>query len=444
MNPKIFRALRPFWPGGRTLRSRQKELEDSQWWSIDQLRTWQLERLKKVVVYAYEHVPYYHEKYKRQGIHPQDIHSTKDFESLPFLTREDIQTHLPELVTREPGYKVVAGSTGGSTGVPLHFYTEHAFSYWDPALELRGRGWYGVKEADKLAYVWGLKYDFQPIGLRARLRAKLLQERFLNAFHMTDENMQLFTEMMVKWQPVMFRAYASSLSQFANYLKIHGIHNIRPKLIETTAEKISLPQREMIEQVLGCKVADWYSAREMGTIAYQCPAGGLHVCETRYLEIVANDYVVEPGQMGEVVITSLHQLGMPFIRYKIGDMAVYDGQPCSCGRGMPIIKEIIGRLHEFLVATDGHFVHGGFFSLAFRHYPEIAKYQVYQSDVRHLEIRLVLNNAAKPKWFDEIIDEVKRIFGEDMQVALNVVDHIPLTAAGKHLDVISEIEPDFI
>ena len=444
MNPKLFRTLRPVWPGGRTLRSRQRELEDSQWWSIDPLRAWQLERLKKVVAYAYEYVPYYHELYKSQDIHPQDIHTFEDFESLPFLTREDIQAHLNELVTREPGYKVVAGSTGGSTGVPLQFYTEHAFSYWDPALELRGRSWYGVKEADKLAYVWGLKHDFQPVGWRARLRAKVLQERFLNAFHMTDENMQIFTDMMVKWQPVMFRAYASSLSQFVNYLKIHGIRSIRPKLIETTAEKISQPQRETIEQVLGCKVADWYSAREMGTIAYQCPAGGLHVCETRHLEIVANNRVVEPGQMGEVAITSLHQFGMPFIRYKIGDMAILAERPCSCGRGMPVIKEIVGRLHEFLAATDGHFVHGGYFSLAFRHYPEIAKYQVYQADMRHLEIRLLLRHEAKPRWFDEVRDDVKRIFGEDMQISLKVVDNIPLTAAGKHLDIISEVEPDFI
>jgi len=242
----------------------------------------------------------------------------------------------------------------------------------------------------------------------------------------------------------MFRAYASSLSQFANYVKEHGISGIRPKLIETTAEKVSQPQRELMEEVFQCKVADWYSAREMGTIGYQCPAGSLHVCETRYLEILANDRVVQPGELGEVVITSLHQYGMPFIRYKIGDMAIYAEEACSCGRGLPVLKEVVGRLHDFLVATDGHFVHGAFFSHTFRLYPEIAKYQVYQPDRTHLEVRIILSSPVEPAWFEKVRQEIQHIFGEDMQIALTVVDNIPLTPAGKHRFIISEVKPEFV
>ena len=440
----LYSALRSGWPGGPTLRSRQKELEKSQWWPPDQLAVWQFERLKKLVTYAYENVPYYNQIYRKLDIHPQDLHTMKDFESLPFLTREEINQHLQELLTSEAGYKVIPGSTGGSTGMPMRFYTENAFGYWDAALELRGRGWYGVGEADKLAYVWGLKHDFTPIGWGARLKARLLRERFLNAFHMTGETMQIFAEMLVKWQPAMFRAYASALGQFASYVKAHEISGIRPKLIETTAEKVSQPQRELLEEVFQCKVADWYSAREMGTIAYQCPSGGLHVSETRYLEVVANDNVVAPGEMGEVAITSLHQYGMPFIRYKIGDMAILDDQPCACGRGLPVLREVVGRLHDFLVATDGHFVHGAFFTHTFKNYPEIAKYQVYQPDRKHLEVRLVLNGTNNPAWFEEVHREVQKIFGKDMQISLIAVDNIPLTPAGKHRFIISDVKPDFV
>ena len=444
LQSSLFNSFRPLWHGGRLLSSRRKELDQTQWWSRDQLEGWQLERLKRVVAYAYQNVPFYTNLYRGRDIHPEDIKTIKDFEALPFLTREDIRSHLDDLVTRVPGTKLVRGSTGGSTGVPMQFYTEKAFDYWDGALELRGRGWYGVQAGEKLAYVWGLKQDFKPAGWNSRLRAAILQERFLNAFHMTDETMQIFAEMLVKWKPVMFRAYASSLSQFANYVKEHGISGIRPKLIETTAEKVSQPQRELMEEVFQCKVADWYSAREMGTIGYQCPAGSLHVCETRYLEILANDRVVQPGELGEVVITSLHQYGMPFIRYKIGDMAIYAEEACSCGRGLPVLKEVVGRLHDFLVATDGHFVHGAFFSHTFRLYPEIAKYQVYQPDRTHLEVRIILSSPVEPAWFEKVRQEIQHIFGEDMQIALTVVDNIPLTPAGKHRFIISEVKPEFV
>lgn len=144
----------------------------------------------------------------------------------------------------------------------------------------------------------------------------------MNAFGMTEAKMQAFAEMLVRWQPAMFRAYASATSLFAEFIRQRGITGIHPRLIETTAEKVTEPQRQLLEEVFHCPVADCYTCRELATIAYQCEMGGLHVCETRYLEIVANGKVVPAGRLGEVVVTSLHQLAMTFIRYKNGDMGI--------------------------------------------------------------------------------------------------------------------------
>ena len=323
----------------------------------------------------------------------------------------------------------------------MQLYHEKAFGWWDPALELRGRGWYGVHDGDKLAFVWGANRDMHTEDRKARLKAALQRERYLNAFEITEPRMRAFAEMLVQWRPAMFRAYASALCLFAEFVREQAITGIRPRLIETTAEKVFPAQRELLEEVFGCPVADWYSARELGTIGFECPSGSLHVCETRYLEIVAGGRVVAPGEMGEVAITSLHQKVMPFIRYKIGDMAVSEPGACSCGRGLPVLGEVVGRLQDFLVATDGCFVHGGYFPHTFRLWPEIAKYQVYQPDRRHLEVRLVPAGGEDAQWLDRLAEELHETFGRDMELDLRLVDEIPLTAAGKHRFIISEVKP---
>ena len=443
MQAAVYRALRPFWRGGEETRRHRKELAATQWFSKQELEEWQLERLRALVRYAYAHVPFYRRLYRSLDIHPGDIRSIPDFRRLPFLTREDVNTHLDELVSPEFKGLVRLDSTGGSTGEPMRFYIDDSYHWWDAALEFRGREWYGVREGDKIAWVWGAERDMDVLGWKDRLKARIQQNRYLNAFGMTRAKMEAFAGMLVCWKPDMFRAYPAALSLLAAFLKEQGIGGIRPRLIEATAEKAAAPQRELMEEVFQCRVADWYSAREFGTIGFQCPSGGLHVCETRYLEVVAGGCVVPPGRMGEVAVTSLHQLAMPFIRYKIGDMAVFEEEACACGRGMPVLREIAGRTDAFVVTPDGQFVHGGFFPHTFRHWPEIFRYQIYQPGRGRLEVRLVCRSDAGSSWLEEVRAALRARFGPRMKITFDIVDEIELTPAGKHRYIISDVKPDF-
>jgi phenylacetate-CoA ligase len=443
MYSTAFRALRRFYPGGGTYYARQRLLARTQWLSHEELAAWQLLGLQGIVKHAYENVPFYRELYGRAGAEPEDIRTFEDFEALPFLTREDVREHLEDLVAPALRDQALPNSTGGSTGMPMQFYHEKAYGWWDPALELRGRGWYGVHDGDKLALVWGANRDMHTEGLGARLKARIQRERYLNAFEMTRPQMRAYAEMLVRWQPVMVRAYASALCLFAEFVRDEAIAGIRPKLIEITAEKVFPWQRELLEEVFGCPVADWYAAREFGTIGFECPEGSLHVGETRYIEVVADGKVAEPGQMGEVTITSLHQKAMPFIRYRIGDMAVAAPEPCSCGRGLPALQEVVGRVQDFLIAADGHLIYGGYLPHTFRLWPEIERFQAYQPDRQHLEVRIVASPRDDPTWLERLDHELHLGFGEDMQIDLLLVDEIPLTAAGKHRVVISDITSEF-
>jgi phenylacetate-CoA ligase len=316
MYSNIYSLMRKFfWRGGQQIRQNLRELEHTQWFTRQDLEELQLNKMQRLVAYAYEHVPFYRKSYQREDIHPNDIKSFKDFHAIPFLTRDDVNNHLDSLVSKSYQGEVYEDRTGGSTGHPMRFFMDRYTALWSAAVEIRCRGWYGVRLGDKRAWVWGNQKDFPSWHWKERLGAHIKRYRFLNAHTMVKPKMQAFAEMLVKWRPVMFRAYPSALSVFANFLKEEGINGISPKLIETSAEKVTPDQRHLFEEVFGAQIADHYSSWEIYDIAYQCPEGKLHVCEDRYLELVANGKVVGPGQMGEVVITSLNQYAMPFIRY---------------------------------------------------------------------------------------------------------------------------------
>ncbi|MBN1223399.1 MAG: phenylacetate--CoA ligase family protein, partial [Candidatus Aminicenantes bacterium] len=269
---------------------------------------------------------------------------------------------------------------------------------------------------------------------------RLQRNRYLNAYDMNEEKMQAFAEMLTRWKPAIFRAYPSALTLFAQYIRDQGIEGIRPKFIETTAEKITPYQREILEDLFQCKVADWYSAREFGTVGFQCPEGGLHICETRYLEIIHNGKTTQPGEMGEVVITSLTQYAMPLIRYKLNDTASFSPRPCTCGRNLPVLQDVVGRLSDFLVTEDGRLIYGGFIEYIFWEKPEVKKFQVYQPDKQHLEIRVVLKHEMGPGWAEKLRKQIQPRFGPTVKISVQMVDEINLTPAGKHRFTISDVK----
>jgi phenylacetate-CoA ligase len=266
----------------------------------------------------------------------------------------------------------------------------------------------------------------------------------LNAFKMTKNNMQNFAEMLLYWHPKMFKGYASALSLFAQYIRQQGIDGIHPHLIEASSEKFFASQREVLEDVFDCQVVENYGSRETGIMAYQCNEAGFHVfADTHYLEIVADETVVEPGKPGDVVVTPLYQFAMPFIRYKNGDIAIYKKTACSCGRKFPCLQEVVGRTYDILVSTEGEWIHSAFFDFVFFSIREVIRYQVYQINHRHFEIRLVCDHEVDETWLNNLRGKIQARLGESMQIDFQVVDEIKLTPAGKHRCVISNVEADF-
>lgn len=435
----IYPIIRFLWRGGREKSLYLSELEQTQRLSRAELKEFQFKKIKNLLKYAYTHVPYYRNLYKRNSIHPDDINTYRDFQALPFLTRDDLNNHIDDLVSDEFVGSVYMSQTGGSVGKPVRFYTDSSSSLYGGAILDRCRLWYDVHPGAKTAWLWGAQRDIPSLTPLDHLRARFKRHRFLNAFDMTDAKMHAFAQMLVRWRPALLRAYPSAISIFAQYINQHGISGIHPKLIETTSEKLMAPQRQLLETVFCCPIAECYSSRELYQIAYQCPIGGLHICEAVYLEVVANDRVILNGQIGEAVITSLTKLAVPFIRYKIDDLANIDSAECSCGRGLPLLKDLVGRKTDYIKTPSGRYVDGRLFNAVFRIKPEILQFQVKQRSLYHLSINIVCKQNPGSAWIENVRKELSDHLGEEMRIELSLVDRIDLGPGGKHHYVTSSV-----
>jgi phenylacetate-CoA ligase len=430
--------------GGSEIRRVGQTLERSQWLPLDELRRAQLEKLKRLIQYAYENVPFYHRSLKKKDILPSDIRSFKDFEAVPFVTRDDFFASQEELRSQSFRGKTFKDNTGGSTGQVMEFLMDESTSYWSYANEKRFRGWYGVKPGDKKAWVWGALKNFPGWEFKDRLlKGYIKRQRFLNAHALSEKNMRNFALEMQKWKPDMFRVYPSALAIFAHFLTVNQMNGIRPKLIETSGEKLTATQRAFLEPIFNSPIAEHYSSWEIYDIAYQCPEKGLHVSEDRYLELVdAEGKTVPPGEVGEIVITSLNQYAMPFIRYKNGDMGVMAQSPCPCGRGLPLLREVIGRKDDLLVRPDGQPVHGAVMDYTCRSFREIKQFQLYQPDPFNLVVRLVCHHPVTQEWIARFKAELQPFFGTEIKIHIEILDKISLTPSGKLRFILSEVKPD--
>ena len=213
-----------------------------------------------------------------------------------------------------------------------------------------------------------------------------------------------------------------------------------------TSERLYPEQREQIARTFGCRVANGYGGRDAGFIAHECPAGGMHVtAEDIIVEIVDGEGTPQPpGAAGEIVVTHLATGSFPFIRYRTGDVGVLDDSICTCGRGLPLIKEIQGRTTDFVVAKDGTVMHGLALVYVVRDLPGIVKFKIVQESVDYTKVLLVAGadfdrgNAAR------IRTAMAQRLGAGVTIDVEFVDDIPAEASGKYRYVVSKAVSPFV
>jgi len=426
----------------------RRELERNEQLSVDQIQALQWERLKQLLEHAYLNVPFYRRRFDDMGLHPSAIHTPEDWRRIPILTRHDVQANLEDLVaTNCDRNRLSRNTTGGSTGTPMAFYQDNEHLACHQANKLRFRAWAGFEMGDKIALLWGADRDIPTRSWIERQRIRFIRrERWLNTFNVTPEKMKRFAHELIRWRPKYVLAYASSAYLFASFLREQGLDRIHPAAVETSADKLYDFQRQVIEDVFQCPVFDFYGSREIAGMAGECEAHtGLHVfSDIVHLEVLHNGRPAVPGEMGEVIVTDLHNFAMPLIRYQNGDLAQTSEETCPCGRPFPLLTEIVGRAVDAISTPNGQYVHGEFFSHLFYGVDGVRRYQAYQPSLNEVRITIESSGDLSEDTLQTLRRKVMAHLGPGIEVSMQVVDAIPLTPTGKHRYVISEVLLPFV
>jgi len=244
-------------------------------------------------------------------------------------------------------------------------------------------------------------------------------------------------------RPKMLFGYPSALAHIAAHAEANSIRmdDLGIRVAFVTSEKLYAHQRKKIGQVFGCRVANGYGGRDAGFIAHECPSGGMHLtAEDIIVEIVDEAGNSMPtGKAGEIVVTHLATSDFPFIRYRTGDIGMLDDQPCACGRGLPLLKEIQGRTTDFVVAQDGTVMHGLALVYVVRDLPGVKEFKIVQESLDLTRVFLVTDALFQPESEPAIMAGFKRRLGAEVDIRIERVAAIPKEASGKFRYIVSKV-----
>jgi phenylacetate-CoA ligase len=447
MNAELLRrVVLPAWQyvKGQDALQLLRLLERTQWLSRDELEALQWQRIGALLDHAALHVPYYAEVMQQRGVHPQALVRERSLGSLPLLDKSTIGAHRDVLRAGNfPADRFVANGTGGSTGEPLRFFDDRAELGWSTATVWRAHRWLDVDIAEPAAYLWGADFDLTSYrGYRGRLRSYALNMLMLPAWRLSRTTVNDFWAKLVAFKPRLLVAYAGALSEMATLLGPDRDPLPGLKAIVVSAELLSAEARANIERSFKVPVHNRYGGRDLKFVAQECPTRqGLHVnAESVLVEIVKDGKPAPPGVTGEVVITRLDNFAMPFVRYRTGDLAAMADGPCRCGRSLPLLQKLEGRVQDAIVTGDGRVISGPFFAHMFKDCLEIKAFQIHQLAVDRIQILVVLTGGAAFTSRARVDRLVQEFVGASMRIEYEVRDEIPLTRSGKRRVVVSHLD----
>jgi phenylacetate-coenzyme A ligase PaaK-like adenylate-forming protein len=418
------------------------ELARTQWLPESEIRKIQWQKLKSLLSHSFDHVPYYRKAFGRLGITPDDIQSEQDFAGLPILTKKDVQSNLPDLISDAHDVKdLVQNASGGSTGEPTIFYQDQKRNDLRKGYVLRHDQWSGWNLGEKVAMIWGASRDLsEETDLKSRIHNFLMEKKiWLDAFDLSEEKIIAFARFLKKYRPSLIVGYSNALYTFFKVLKEHNENIPSPKGIISSAETLFPWQREQIESMSGAAIFNRYGSREVGLICSECSEhSGMHInAENVYVEIIKDGKPAAPGETGEVVVTDLMNYGMPFIRYNMEDLATFSGSSCDCGRGLPMIESILGRTSDMLFAPDGRLIHGEYFTHLFYGIAGVRKFQLIQKR----DMGIVVEIEADKEMNEDKLSGLKSRIQDTLKssdVLLKIVEKIHVPESGKRRFTISE------
>jgi phenylacetate-CoA ligase len=398
---------------------------------------WQRTRLKTILSACTEHVPYYRD-YWDESTRLAALDG--DLRSLPLLDKDALRTD-PKAFLRDDMHPVHPQIflTSGSTGTPISSYYTIAELRESLALrEVRSACWAGVSFKMPRATFSGRLVEPDPESKGPFHRFNIIEKQvYFSPFHLRPDTAYRYVDALRRHDVHWATGYAVSFYLLARFMIEKKISPPNLRAVITTSEKLTNEMRIIMEQAYGCRIYEEYSTVENAIFASECEHGSLHVSpDVAITEILRPDgSPCAPGEAGEVVVTALSRVYQPLIRFRLGDMATWDDAPCACGRAMPVIKEVLGRMEDIVVGPDGRQMvrfHG-----VFVNQPHIREGQIVQEALDRIRVKVVTTEGFNGDDKAEITHRIQQRLGPSVSVVVESVPSIPRTSAGKFKAVIS-------
>ncbi len=427
----LWGAYLHFWRYGPETERLVAEALERESWSRDEWQSWQEQRLAFLLDRAARRVPSYRQIWQARR-QRGDRRPWERLENWPLLERETLRRNPRSFVADDcPMGLLFHEQTSGTTGGPVHIWRSKPTVRSRFALyEARHRRWYGLSRFDRWA-ILGNKLVIPSSQQRPPFWVwnAALRQLYLSSHHLAPELVPFYFDALEHYRVRYLWGYSSSLHSLAYHALQRGLHLDSIKVVITNAESLNQTQRETIGCVFRCPVRETYGMVEFVAAAGECEQGSLHA----WPEVGA----LETGENNELICTGLQNPDMPLIRYGIGDrgQGLDWTQLCPCGRRLPILKAIEGRVNDLLLTPDGRRV---YWHVTIFHDLPIREGQIIQLSPGRLQIRYVRAEGFTSASAQIIIRRLTERVGP-VTVDLLPVDHIPRGPNGKFQSVISYV-----
>jgi phenylacetate-CoA ligase len=408
-----------------------------------------LMKLKRMLVHAYETTTYYRTAFDKAGFRPAEISGGDDLCIVPMLTRQAIQENSQELISRKfSKTSLIQSFTGGTNGTPVTFYRDRSCHVQRLGRRLKILELCGYHRGDRCAWIWGVHADLDAKprkawhDLKGRFRRFAVAKEMLCCTTLTPEAMETFHGRLVQFKPKVLYGYPNAMAHFAEFVESCRLQPIEVQTIISTAERLTETQRRRLSEVFGGTVYNMYATREHGFVGFECNGHcGFHIDSGNvFLEILNDGKPTIAGQAGEIVVTDLNNFGMPFIRYRIGDVGRVATKPCQCGCPLPLLQSFDGRTTDAVFRPDGTRVDGVMLVDLFSDNKSILAMQIVQQRMAGINLNLVVAPGYDKSLERQIVQEVRKYMGDESEIAIHLLPDIPRNPrSGKFQQVICQI-----
>jgi len=417
-----------------------------QWYDIEKLKKFQEKNFIKIFQHAYNNSTFYRKKFKEVNINLNDIKRLDDLRKLPFTTKEEIIKNFPDnMITNEfKMRRLHYKKTSGSSGLQMTLVSDQRCEDYYDCIYGRALFAIGYIPWQSMAYFWAQPRDYfwYPTYHKKKIYDYfgLMRKHWMDSTLSPEEQMKVLTKM----RPKIIYCFPTTLVAISKIIgkNREKYKDIQPKFIISHGETLFKESRKYIESVFNCPVYNEYGTTEFVRMGWECKEKqGLHLdIDSIIVEIVKDGKICSPGEMGELVITGLHNYAMPLIRYRIGDVGMISDKPCKCGRGLPLLKTIEGRNEDFLILPSGRMLSPRNIGPPIEKFSQVTEFKFVQETKDRMILYLVDNPYITSIVISNIVKELYRVIGEYVDIKVQIVKQLDKTERGKMQAIVSKVK----